>query len=360
MRVLFISRKFPPSVGGMEQFAYDLSQALAARVNLKLVAWGGHGRLRAVLVAIPNLFIRSFTALAKGGTDIIHVNDGVMAPAGYILSRLFRQPFTVVIHGLDITYGNPLFKAVVPWAVRRAAAVFCISEASAIAARRQGIPDSKIHVINLAVNDDLRGRSTRPELLKKLELTDDNKILLTVGRLVERKGVAWFITDVLPGLVKSYPKLVYVVVGEGVERGNIETAVAETGLEVHVRLLGRVTDDLYQAAYNGADVFVMPNVVVAGDMEGFGLVVLEAALCGLPVVAADLEGIRDAVTDGENGQLVPDRDAAAFAGAISRYLDDPKSARQAGEKARRYTLAHYQWDNIARRYAAVYEQVLGK
>jgi len=172
--------------------------------------------------------------------------------------------------------------------------------------------------------------------------------------------VAWFIAHVLPGLVKTYPKLIYLVVGEGAERGNIEAAIGSVRMEAHVRLLGRVTDDLYEAAYDGADVFVMPNIEVPGDMEGFGLVVLEASLCELPVVAADLEGIKDAVTDGQNGQLVPTRDIAAFNEAISRYLDDSIFAEKTGQKSRKYTLEHYRWENIARCYRAVYEQILGK
>ena len=357
MRVLFITRKYPPSVGGMETFAYDLSNALASKTDVKLVKWGGSGRLRAVLIALPYLFIRSFWALVKGGIDVIHVNDGVLAPLGYLLSRLFRKPFVVVIHGLDATYQNPIFQAVVPGALRRASAVICISQAAAEEVKRLGVASNKIQVIPLAVNDELHGKSSRQELIEQLRLSEGSLIILTVGRLVERKGVAWFIDSVLPGLVKRYPELVYLVVGEGQERPNIEAAIARHKLGQHLKLLGKVDNDLYEATYNGADIFVMPNINVPGDMEGFGLVLLEASLCALPVVAADTEGIKDAVQNGKNGVLVPVRDVAAFTRVISKFLDDKAQARQFGQQSRRFTLDNYQWSKIADRYLEQYQRL---
>jgi glycosyltransferase involved in cell wall biosynthesis len=358
MHILFVSRKFPPSVGGMEQFAYDLSTSLAAKTEVTAVTWGGQGRLKAVLVALPYLFVRSFLVIFRQDIDIIHVNDGVMAPIGYLLSKLFDKPFVVVIHGLDITYTNPLFKAVVPWAVRRAEAVFCISQAAAEQVSRHGIASERIVTVPLAVQDTIHKKSNRDEALRRMDLPEDSKLLLTVGRLVERKGVAWFITSVLPGLAEQYPELIYLVVGEGEGRPAVEAAIQNTQMDKHVHLLGRVEDDLYEAAYNGANIFVMPNIEVPGDIEGFGLVVLEASLCELPVVAAGIEGIKDAVIDGQNGMLVPSGDAIAFQQRIGELLADPAAARKFGKKSRQYTLKHYQWDAIAERYIGVYKQTL--
>ena len=358
MKILFITRKFPPSTGGMELFAFDLSNALAGKASVSLVKWGGHGRARAVLVALPYLFCKAFWKLLTGKIDVIHAQDGVLAPLGYILSRLFRKPFVLVIHGLDATYRNPLFWAIVPWAMRRAATVICISQAAARAAQEVGVPEEKLQVIPIAVTDALYGKSDRPALLQRLELPKDTKFLLTVGRLVKRKGVAWFIGEVLPGLAKQYPELVYIVIGEGQERANIQAAIAKHDLQPHVQLLGRVSDDLYEAAYNGADVFVMPNINVPGDIEGFGLVLLEASSCALPVVAADTEGIKDAIEDGKNGMLVPSGDTKAFQREISRFLADPALAKRFGAQSRDFTLATYQWDKIAGRYIEQYQRLL--
>ena len=135
-------------------------------------------------------------------------------------------------------------------------------------------------------------------------------------------------------------------------------AIERRGLEKHVRLAGRLDGRAYAAAYNGADVFVMPNVVVPGDMEGFGLVLLEASLCARPVVAAGIEGILDAVSDGQNGVLVPTRDAKAFTAALNRFLSDKTYAKKFGEQSRRFTLENYQWPAIADRYIAAYRKLL--
>ncbi|MGH7192901.1 MAG: glycosyltransferase family 4 protein [Candidatus Saccharimonadales bacterium] len=295
----------------------------------------------------------------RGGIDVVHANDGLMAVPGYFLAKLFRKRFTVNLHGLDITYTNPLFKAAVPWAVRRADHVFCISRAAAEEAVKRGASRSKVEPIPLAVKDELYVTAKREQLIEQLWVPPDTRILLTVGRLVERKGAAWFIDEVMPGLVKQHPKLLYVIVGEGEARPAIEAAVKRRGLDGHVRLTGRLDGQAYAAAYNGADVFIMPNVVVPGDMEGFGLVLLEASLCARPVVAAGIEGILDAVADGKNGVLVPTRDAGAFAVAIDRFLSDKAYAKRFGDSSRRFTLENYQWPAIADRYVAAYKQLLG-
>jgi phosphatidylinositol alpha-1,6-mannosyltransferase len=358
MKVLFITRKYPPSVGGMEQFAYELSSALAAKVDLKLVKWGRPGRLAAIFVALPYLAIRSFSVLMRGGVDVIHVHDGVLAPMGYVLSKLFRKPLVVVIHGLDITYRNPLFRLFVPPSVRRANTVVCISRAAASAAEQRRIAKARIQIIPPLISDDLYGQSGRQELLAGLNLPDHSQLLLTVGRLVERKGVAWFIDNVMPGLTADYPDIIYLVGGEGPARPDIEAAIERRGLQKQVRLLGRLSDDLRSAAFNGADVFVMPNINVPGDMEGFGLVLLEASLCELPVVAAATEGILDAVTDGRNGRLVPVHDAAAFQQQIGGFLKDGSAAASFGAASRRFSLDHFERNKLSQRYIDIYQELI--
>jgi phosphatidylinositol alpha-1,6-mannosyltransferase len=135
---------------------------------------------------------------------------------------------------------------------------------------------------------------------------------------------------------------VYLVVGAGPEREAIEAAIARADLGDHVRLLGRVPQSALNAVYSRADVFVMPNVPVEGDVEGFGIAALEASSTGTPVVAADVDGISDAVRAG-NGILVPAKDAVAFAKAVLATDSSPR-ARKA---IRAFTLAEFSWEKIA-------------
>ncbi|MEM9998405.1 MAG: glycosyltransferase family 4 protein, partial [Bacteroidota bacterium] len=126
-------------------------------------------------------------------------------------------------------------------------------------------------------------------------------------------------------------------------------AAAQAGVSDRLRLLGRVPEADLATLLRGADVFVMPNVQVEGDMEGFGVVMLEAGLCELPVVAAALEGIQDVVADAENGFLVPPEDPAAFAEQIRVLIRDRELRDLLGERARAYVMASFSWPAVARR-----------
>ena len=133
------------------------------------------------------------------------------------------------------------------------------------------------------------------DLRRQLGIRADQVILLTVGRLVRRKGVTWFVRHVLPHLPSS---VTYLVAGEGPMADEVVRLVAELGLGNQVRLLGAVDEDDRERLLLGADMFVQPNIPVSGDMEGFGLVLLEAAMRGTTTVASGIDGIVDAVVDG--------------------------------------------------------------
>jgi phosphatidylinositol alpha-1,6-mannosyltransferase len=150
----------------------------------------------------------------------------------------------------------------------------------------------------------------RAELRERFEVPDDTVVLLTIGRLVRRKGVAWFAAQVLPGVTGvGGRRCVHLVAGAGPAEDRIRRVARSKGLAGTVRLLGRVDDATRELLLRGADLFVQPNIHVYGDMEGFGLVNVEAAVRDLPVLAADIEGIPDAVVDGGTGWLVTSEDA---------------------------------------------------
>jgi phosphatidylinositol alpha-1,6-mannosyltransferase len=358
-KVLFIARRFPPSVGGMERFAFDLSGALQKETPLSMITWGGSNKW--LPVVLPWFFLRaSWQLLTDRQIDIIHMQDSVQAPIGWLLSKLFRRPYVVIVHGLDITYPKFGYQKLIPPFVRRADAVIAISAAAAQEATARGVKKEKIQTIPLGIHDDF-GDAQLPDKSAVSEAVGSNitdkLLLLTTGRLVKRKGVEWFISNVLPAVVQKHPEVLYIVVGEGAERTAIENAIIEQGLSSHVKLMGRVSDDVRALLYRSADTFVMPNIVVPGDIEGFGIVVQEAASAGLPVVASDLQGIKDALTNGQNGILVQTEDSKAFEKEIITLLEDPTSRREFGARAREYTLREYGWERIANEYVKVYERL---
>jgi phosphatidylinositol alpha-1,6-mannosyltransferase len=344
----------------MENFAYDLYSSLGKEADVELIKWSRSNRY--LTVVLPYFFLRACWVLMRGNVDIVHAQDGVVSSLGYILSRIFHKPFAVVIHGLDITHKRGLYQAVIPRFVSRADVVFCISRAAADEAIKRGVDESKVQVIPLGITDENHAphEPAREKLHTELKLGKDTQVLLTVGRLVRRKGVAWFVENALPEIVKQQPEAVYLIVGDGEDRTNIEKAAARANMNRHVKLLGRVEDDMMPMLYNGADVFVQPNIPVNGDIEGFGRVLLEASLCELPVVATGIEGIMDAIVDGKNGILAPPKNTKAFVHAVGQFLGSPEKARQFGASGRRYTLKHYRWEAITKEYLKRYEQLISQ
>ena len=106
-----------------------------------------------------------------------------------------------------------------------------------------------------------------------------------------------------------------------------------------------------------ADIFIMPNIRSEGDAEGFGLVTLEAAACGLPVLASGIEGITDAVIEGENGWLLPSQDANAWKGKIIQLLSDKKELKAFGKKAQEYTVRNFSWEKMCEGYESVFKKI---
>ncbi len=186
----------------------------------------------------------------------------------------------------------------------------------------------------------------------------DRKVLLTVGRLIERKGVVHFLTEVMPRIIAQRQDICYLIVGEGPQRELIETRIASLHLEDYVVLVGRVDDDTLRAAYHLCDLFIMPNIPVQHDIEGFGLVALEAAAAGRYVVASRLDGIPEAIVPGQNGVLLDPLDSESFASTILELLADDQQREILGRKARKFVQGHYSWDIVAKRYQALFMRVI--
>lgn len=361
LNVLFIARKFPPSVGGMEKYANDLYESLNKKLKIHLIKWGGTNKLLPLI--LPVFFIKACWVLITKKIDIIHIQDGLQAPMGVMLKWLFRKPLCIVIHGLDITFENRFYQYFIPRALKKADHIFCISQAAQGEVIKRGIDRRKTAFIPLGITDDIIVNDkigAKQQMLEDLELENKTNIILAVGRLVKRKGVHWFIENVLPTIINKFPSTVLVVAGEGEYKPETEISIRNSGLRSNVFLLGRVDNETLKNLYNGADVFVMPNISVNGDMEGFGRVLLEAAVSELPVVATGIEGIKDAIIDNKNGLLINEKNAKEFATAVTGFLGNEKLANNFGKRARKYTLSKYGWDSISERFIEQYEYLLKK
>ena len=343
IRVLFITRKFPPQVGGMEALSAGVARGLAWHFPTTVLAWGRSQRYLPLFLAYAAL--KGAALLATRRVDHVHLGDALLAPLGLVLGRLFSVPVTATACGLDVTWGFPGYQAVAVGSLRRLDAVAAISRATLEECTRRRIPRGRCVVIPPGIEPTGPTVARDRSALTRLAGMDlgDMRVLVTVGRLVPRKGVRWFVDEVMPRLPDD---IVYLVVGTGPEESAIRGASAERGLGDRVRLLGRLSDDAVATVYSTADAFVMPNVVVPGDVEGFGMVAIEAGHAGLPVVAADLQGIADAVVGGA-GRLVPAGSAESFAAAIEETLANPPDRAD----VKRSVDETFGWPALAERFA---------
>jgi phosphatidylinositol alpha-1,6-mannosyltransferase len=340
----------------MERFACELHRQLALLTETPSIV-NRRGK-RALPAFLPYATAAAVRRVRRGGIDVVHIADALLAPSAAIIKALTGMPVTVSLHGLDVTYPNRFYQPVVCGALKRLDAAIANSTATQARLREHTGRKPDSYVVPLGVNPLSPPTHASSQRLEHAIGSDGRPVILTVGRLVERKGVAWFVRNVLPRLSED---VLYVVVGEGKEQSSIVSAAAEAGVRERIRCLGRVDDGMLAAAYARADVFVMPNIPVPGDMEGFGLVALEAAASGVPVVAAELEGIRDAVRHERNGFLVPPLHAKEFAARVQHVLGLSREERRAlGTRTARYTVETYGWERTARRYMDVMEEVVAR
>jgi phosphatidylinositol alpha-1,6-mannosyltransferase len=193
-------------------------------------------------------------------------------------------------------------------------------------------------------------------------------VLLSVGRLTRRKGLAEFVAQALPALVRAHPGVVLAVIGGeaenalhgvvGGERQRIEAAAAAAGVASHVRFLDRASDEELRDAYYGSDCHVFPVLDVVGDVEGFGMVALESAAHGLPTVAFAVGGIPDAVEEPTTGTLVPAGDYARFAAAVSSVLGRGEAEREALAIGSQAFADRYSWPKFGQRLAVLLESAM--
>lgn len=344
----------------MERMNQHLVDALRPLCELHLVAWGGAPR------GLPwfalSAAARVSARLARRSTrpDVLCLGDAAMSPLGAALGGLGRVPVAAIAHGLDVTFPRWGYPALVLPALRRCDRVICVSRFTADACAERGVPPERLRVIPNGIRPP-PAMPARPEARKELIARDwpvlaDEPFLLTVGRLVPRKGVESFIRDALPLLRARFPRLQYGVVGSGPEEDAIRRAIAETRAEGNVFVRGRVDEPTLRLAYAAADLFLMPNRPVPGNPEGFGIVAMEASSYGLPVVATAIEGIADAVKDGVNGRGLPAGQPEAFAQAALDLLGRPAELAAMGQSARAFAMEHL-WDKIAPRYLDVFREL---
>jgi phosphatidylinositol alpha-1,6-mannosyltransferase len=372
VKILYITRKFPPSIGGMQTQSYEFYNALRRQNEIYLIAWGHSQKLLPffLLVALIKGVYYSF----RYGIRVVQLGDLVLSPLGLVFKYVLGEKVLAMSHGKDAAYGNAFYRFVVFNSARKLDGIVCVS-----GFLRQRLMDNGFDGGKLFVNPngiefgkyeerfDKKASLARVKEAFGIDLAG-RKVILAVSRLVRKKGLAYFSENIFPKVVKERPEAVLLLVGDAEsreaarEKAKISEYAKNSDIEKNVLFLGNVSDreGLLRCLYSVADVYIMPNRSMKGDYEGFGLVALEAGANGVPVVAFNVDGIPEAVKDGENGFLVEENDDGKFAAEVIKLISDDVAGAQAGGKAREFVRNNYDWSVIVERYDGILKTVTGR
>ena len=373
MALLFITHKFPPGLGGMERQSYELLNGMSAKQKCYSII---QSPAESKLWFFLTLWYR-IRVLLKRHPDIsiIHANDAVVASfcSLYIYSRSIKK--TATFHGLDIVFPNLFFQQLVVPRLRTFDRIYTVSKATAHACYQRGFKPEQIRIIKNGVDHKIA--SQEKDILFANSILQDHGIdfnkhilLLSTGRAVKRKGFSWFIKNVMTRLDHRYR---YVIIGpmageasflewiipnriaqqwnlfwgRASDSRDVLDAIKKDSRCLH---LGSVEYDTLLKWMSHADLFIMPNQEVEGDMEGFGLVALEAGLSGTYVLASDIEGITCAVQNNLNGTLIRADDPINWKQQIDILCASARILRKKGNNARAFVLENFKWSRMIEQY----------
>lgn len=373
MNILFLSWNYPPALGGIEYVVENLFKGLkkagheVSLLTANAPDWPEEdGVFRAPRPGLPAYV---WFALTFGGRlcrqkrpDVILCGTVVPMPAAVLLSWIFRVPVVVLAHGSDILHPGAIYQFVVRRLFRRAARICSNSAQTQRFLEEAGMRPDRIRVVYPGVR--VEEFETEPdhgaeELIEQLE---GRKVILTVGRLIRRKGVLEFVQHVMPEVSKACPEAMFLVVGDDAKKSlvhaermkdRIQAEVDRLGLGNHVRLLGTLSQEDLVRLFFRADLFVLPCLDIPGDVEGFGIVFSEAAMAGTPSLATKVGGIPEAIDDGNTGVLVPPGDFPALVRESIRLLDDPALRKQLADRGALRARKEFAWDVIVQQYLDV-------
>lgn len=257
-------------------------------------------------------------------------------------------------HAVCLAHGSEF--PVQPDAAKSARILTSLTSASVIIANsdytarrvaRYAGADERIHVIHPGINPPVKAD---PKTLADVEssIAGRTPVLISIARLEPRKGLDLAL-GIMPALIKKFPRLLYIIAGEGSQHKRLEHMVIESGLHKHVLFCGRLGEPMKSGFLQASDAFLLPGTSAGDDIEGFGMAYIEAASCGLPAVAGRSGGAVEAVVHAHTGIVCDALNEGELLAAVSGLLDNPEQRRHLGENARKRS-NEFLWPNRIRDY----------
>jgi phosphatidyl-myo-inositol dimannoside synthase len=375
-RVLIVTNDFPPRSGGIQSFVHALATRLpAGTVAVYAPAWEGAAEFDAKqpfpvsrhptspMLPLPSVARKAKALLAEHECDTVLF--GAAAPLGLLAPALRRAGARRII---GLTHGHEAGWAALPGARQllhkigeETDVLTYLGEYFRVRLARALSPDAAARMTRLAPGVDtsaFRPGAGGDRIRKELGITPDQPVVVCVSRMVPRKGQdtlirAWPRVLAAPELHGREPVLL--LVGDGPYRKDLDKLVAQSGLTDSVLFSGPVSWDDLPAYYDAANIFAMPcRTRNAGlDVEGLGIVYLEASATGLPVLAGQSGGAPDTILPGETGYVVPGRSVPEVAVKLTQLLSDPAGAAAMGDKGQAWVDREWRWDLVADRLAQI-------
>lgn len=375
MEVLFITYKYPPTFGGMQKQSFELINGFKEKTQVHSLIYDQKSSL---LIFFVSLFWRVPLLIKKHQRiEIIHCNDGV---CGLICSWLLlfnRLKLTVTYHGLDLVFPNRIYQKLLLKIMHGFDQVYAVSESTRQACVERGFDSAKVVCIpnGVSVEERVQYASENKKIrdfINKLH-KQNSKIIVSIGRPVARKGFRWFVENVLDGLsddihyvlIGPYPEYSFLLRSTlhaipsswrhqlalflGLSTEHRALILASDNPDINFTWLTKVNHNDKLFIIQNSDLFIMPNVKIHGDMEGFGLVALEANVLDKYVLASNIEGITSAIIEGKNGRLIEARSIEQWRSGIQQILAD-KNLINYGKDARSYVSEHFTWRQMVDGY----------
>jgi phosphatidylinositol alpha-1,6-mannosyltransferase len=240
-----------------------------------------------------------------------------LLPLAWLVARLRGARLVLIVHGVEAW--RPSRKRLANWLAHRVDAIIAVSKYSAERFTHWSkLPMDRAFILPNCVDLDRFKPQNRDARLVERYGLQSSKVIMTVGRLASEERYKGFdqVIELMPKLLERFPTLTYLVVGEGDDRPRLQAKAAALGVSEHTIFTGRIPESEKVAHYNLADGFIMPSTG-----EGFGIVLIEAAACGVPVVGSQADGSREALLDGRLGRLVDPRRSNELFEAVAAILD---------------------------------------
>jgi glycosyltransferase involved in cell wall biosynthesis len=312
---------------------------------------------------IPVLFFFEMIAvirlIKKENIKLLYAN--FVLPQGFVgvfLKRFIKVPVIINVLGGDVAIKNSVLRYLVKYSLKRANHVVALTPALQNEINRLNIGQIDVTIMPLGVYSDMFSPGFRDEKIRQKYVSNNDPLLLFVGRLVEKKGVSYLI-KAFPEVLKKFDKSKLLIIGNGLLANDLRRIVEELNVTDSVYFEGDIDNKKLPQYYASADIFIGPSVIPeSGDLEGQGVVFLEAMASGCCTIGTNIGGIPMSVVNEKSGLLVDQKNSQQISQAVIRILEDSTLRNRLKQDGRNYVVNNFDWQVIARRYQDLFEKFI--